>query len=159
MAVSTGAKPPPFPPGPTTVVLIRHADVVQPPLTGDDPLTPAGQARAVALCDLLQDAGVGAIYTSDRLRTKQTAAPLAARRGLTPVVWTGTSAGLAADLLAHHRGSTVLVVGHSNTVPEIAAALGRTWPGVIGPTSFDNLLWMSIPTRGRKSLHHLHYRS
>jgi len=112
----------------TVVVLVRHAEKAAP--TGDVALSPGGEARAAALAAALRDAGVQAVLTTQLRRTRQTAEPLAAARGLTPeIVPVGSdvpehAARVAAAVRQRHQGQTVLVVGHSNTVPAIIAALG-----------------------------------
>jgi broad specificity phosphatase PhoE len=112
-----------------TIILVRHAERAAEP-AGDPVLSPAGQARAAALADSLAGLGITAVVTTQFQRTRLTAAPLAQARGLTPVV-VATSGGLAAHVRAvadTARALTaagpVLVVGHSNTVPRIVAALG-----------------------------------
>lgn len=127
----------------TTVVLVRHAEKG----AGQDPgLTPEGQARAGALVTALGKSGVGAIYVTNFQRTQQTAAPLAAELGLTPIVMgiTGSAqahaAAVAADIRANRVGQRVLVVGHSNTVTMIMAELGITGVQPIDDaTEFDRL--------------------
>jgi phosphohistidine phosphatase SixA len=113
---------------PPVVFVVRHAEKAPEP--GDDPgLSAEGRARAAALQAALADAGVSAVVVTPRRRTSQTAAPLAAARGLTPEV-VPFGAGVAEHAAAvaaaarRHAGGAVLVVGHSNTVPAIVAALG-----------------------------------
>jgi probable phosphoglycerate mutase len=53
---------------------------------GDPPLDPVGEAEAVAVADRLMTEDLTAIYVTSLQRTAQTAAPLAERRGITPVV-------------------------------------------------------------------------
>src|SRR6476659_9429266 len=70
---------------PTVVVLVRHAEKATTP--ADDPgLTEAGRTRAAALADALSDARVDAIITTAVERTRQTAAPLAQKQHVTPIV-------------------------------------------------------------------------
>jgi broad specificity phosphatase PhoE len=114
--------------GPTTVFIVRHAEKADAP-AADPPLTPAGEARARALAELLTHAGIGAVISTPYARTRGTAAPLAAARGLTvetvPVAGgVPAHAAAVAEAVRRHAGKAVLVVGHSNTVPAIAAALG-----------------------------------
>jgi broad specificity phosphatase PhoE len=142
----------PAPPAPATVVLIvRHAE--RAPGTGDVPVSDAGRARALALADLGRVTGVSAIITTQFQRTRQTAAPLAEAMGITPVVVTTQSdvAKHAADVAAAVRaqaGKTVLVVGHSNTVPAIVAALGGPkFPDLCEP-EFDALITMVLDPEG-----------
>jgi len=108
----------------TTVILVRHAEKSQ---QGADPaLTQVGEARALRLAAMLRDAGVTAVFASDTLRARATAAPLAARLGLPVEEYAGRDVeGLVAAVADRHRGETVLVVGHSNTVPQILDRLTR----------------------------------
>jgi phosphohistidine phosphatase SixA len=130
LAGSTGAAP--LAAGdrpPAMVVLVRHAEKAAEP-EGDPPLTAAGRARAAALAEALDGAGVTAIVTSEALRTRETARPVAEARSLEPVAIGFGQGGLAAHVAAvaaevrRHPGGVVLVVGHSNTIPLIIAALG-----------------------------------
>lgn len=114
-------------PGPLVVVVVRHAEKA--PVPGNDPpLSAAGDVRARALAATLRDANVTAVVVSQWQRTRQTAAPMASARGLTPVVVAAGAdvaghAAAVASAVRRHSG-TVLVVGHSNTVGPIVAALG-----------------------------------
>lgn len=110
-----------------TVIVLRHAEKT---LGFDDPpLASAGIARAERLASMLRDAGVDAIYVSDTRRARETAAPLAARLQLRAVEYPARDIeALAAQLKDHERGSTVLVVGHSNTAPQIVATLAGGSP-------------------------------
>lgn len=112
---------------PSVVILVRHAEKAAAP--ADDPaLSEAGLARAQALAASLRDAGVTAIVTTQFKRTRDTAQPLAAARGLQPEVVAAAKGEAHAQAVAaavrRHAGGVVLVVGHSNTVPAIIAALG-----------------------------------
>ncbi len=53
---------------------------------GDPPLSELGRAQALRVCDRLAGGGIDAIYVTTLCRTAQTAAPLAERLGLTPVI-------------------------------------------------------------------------
>ena len=127
------------------VIIVRHAeraDAGTPAakMTGADPdLSPAGAARAERLAALLKDAGVTAIFTTERKRTRQTAAPLAKTLGLTPIVVAADDTAALVGKLREATG-TVLVVGHSNTIPDIVGQLGVTQPVKIDDMEFDNLL-------------------
>jgi phosphohistidine phosphatase SixA len=113
--------------GPALVLVVRHAEKAD---NSDDPvLSAAGEARALALAEALSDARVDHVIVTHRQRTRLTAAPLLAARGLTPeVVPFGRDMAehVAAVAAAVRRrpGQVVLVVGHSNTVPMIVHALG-----------------------------------
>lgn len=109
----------------TTVIVLRHAEKAAEPL-GDPVLSPQGIARAARLADLLGATPLAAIYSSDTQRTRQTAAPLAVRQRLPVTVREGKDiAGLLEDIGSRHIGRSVVVVGHSNTVPGIVSTLTR----------------------------------
>jgi broad specificity phosphatase PhoE len=122
----------------TTVLLVRHAEKMSEP-ADDPPLSPVGEDRAVALAGWLSDSDVRAIYVSDKLRTRQTARPVAEQAGIDVVELPADDVeGLVATLRAKHRGETVLVVGHSNTLPAIIRRLGGE-AGAIDPADFSRL--------------------
>ncbi len=132
----------------TTVILVRHAE--RPPGTDPD-LLPEGRARAESLAVSLARTTVDAIIHTQFKRTGQTAAPLAAQKGVTPLVVTatGTEVQHAAEVvrsLDGLKGKTVVYVGHSNTVPAVIQALGITPAPVISDTSYANFF---IVTRGK----------
>jgi broad specificity phosphatase PhoE len=126
---------------PTVVVLVRHAEKAA--AGGQDPeLTEAGTARAGALAAALAEAGVDAVVTTQLRRTRLTAQPLMRELGLSPEV---VPAGgpdhpkAVADAVRRHAGKTVLVVGHSNTVPAIVTALGAPPMGELCDHEYSNL--------------------
>jgi phosphohistidine phosphatase SixA len=133
---------------PTLVILVRHAEKAM--LPADDPdLTPAGQARATALTTALESSGVDVIITTEFRRTRETAAPLAAARHIEPIVVQSSSdtaahARAVAAEIARHQGHTILVVGHSNTVPAIVSALGGQSLPEICDDRFATLVVLSL---------------
>jgi broad specificity phosphatase PhoE len=119
------------------VILVRHAERQ----AGDDPhLDADGKRRANLLAAMLGESGVAAIFTSTYKRTKETAAPLAELLGLTPKVIADDPIAAAAEVRA--AGSCVLVVGHTDTVPELIERLGG--PDVaIDDDEFDRMFILS----------------
>ncbi|HKV99648.1 MAG TPA: phosphoglycerate mutase family protein [Vicinamibacterales bacterium] len=135
------------------VYVVRHAeraDGGMPPAgvaKPDPPLSEAGKARADKLASMLAISGVTAIYVTEYVRTQQTAAPLAAALKLRPaVIPSSGTADLVARLKADHRNDIVLVVGHSNSVPEIIKALGGP-PVTIADDEYDKL-FIVVPATG-----------
>lgn len=113
------------------VYLVRHAEKADAKGDPDVMLSEAGQRRAAALADWFGERRLDAIYTTHLRRTQQTAAVLAAARGLElRVLPAGDTAALVARLRERHCGEHVLAVGHSNTVPDIAVALGAEAPRI-----------------------------
>jgi phosphohistidine phosphatase SixA len=144
-----------------TVFLVRHAERADatpgasPTMAADPDLSEAGRARAQSLATALKDVHITAIYATEFKRTQQTAAPLAKALGLTvKIVTSKTQAGLLKQLKASK--SNVLVVGHSNTVPEVIKGLGVATPVTIGDEEFDNLFLVTPGTH--PSVLRLHYR-
>lgn len=114
------------------VIVVRHAERADggaTPATSavaspDPELSEAGKARAQKLAAMLADAGVIAIYTTEYKRTKDTAAPLAAKINVPVTVVVSRDANALAAKIKAHKTGVVLVIGHSNTVPAIVKALG-----------------------------------
>ena len=116
-----------------TVIFVRHAERADggagsASMTGapaDPSLSEAGAARAARLATMLADAGVKGIYTSEFKRTQETAKPLASKLGIAiEVVPSKDATALAAKIKAAHPRDTVLIVGHSNTIPDLVRAFG-----------------------------------
>lgn len=135
----------------TVVIVVRHAE--RAPGSGDPPLSEAGQARARVLADIGKATGVSAVITTQLQRTRQTAQPLVEALGITPVV-VNTQSDLtkhAADVAAavrQYAGKTVLVVGHSNTVPAIVAALGGPKYADLCEPEYDSLITLVLDAEG-----------
>ncbi|MEP1230429.1 MAG: phosphoglycerate mutase family protein [Litorimonas sp.] len=106
---------------PLKVFLVRHAEKTA---DKDDPaLTQGGQERAALLSSMLKDAGITHIHSSDYQRTRDTAAPLATRLGLSVDIYDPRDLpAMAAKLQA--SGGRHLVVGHSNTTGALTELLG-----------------------------------
>ncbi len=109
---------------PQIVILVRHAE--RPGnMNSDAGISKVGRCRAEVLAKMLADTGIKRIYVSEVARTQQTAEPLAKRLGLNPeVVPANDVDALVSKLRAASPPGVALVVGHSNTVPEIIRRLG-----------------------------------
>jgi broad specificity phosphatase PhoE len=142
--------------GSTVVLVVRHADKASD--AEDSPLNDAGMRRAQALAAVAADAGVSAIYTTQFKRNRDTAQPLAQRTGVTV---TEASVNLqnpgdygqrlARDIIEQHRGQTVLVVGHGNTVASIVEGLTGRAPQ-LGDIQYGDLLIVTVPPSGPAGL-------
>ena len=130
------------------VYVMRHLNT--PSGQADPDLLPEGRRTAEALAVWLRGEHLGAIYVTDYKRTRQTVAPLAARLGLTPIVYDpADTPGLIARVRAAHGAEhgAVLIVGHSNTVPDIVAALGGERPAALVHEDFGDV-WRIAPGGG-----------
>ena len=147
----------------TTIVLVRHAEK-QLGAISDAPLSPQGEVRASRLASMFGDneqfGRIRKIYVTNTRRTQQTASGLAQRLGLTPeVVDPKVDSGeFARRVLRENRGSRALIVGHSNTIPEIIAALTRVNAvPPMGDEEFDTVYVVTVPTIGKVSVLRLKY--
>ena len=93
-------------------------------------------------------------------RSQQTAASLAQRLGIEPTVVEAriSNADLARKVLRENRGGLAIVVGHSNTVPQLVGELsGRDQVPEMGDEEYDTLYVVTVPTIGRPSVLRMKY--
>ena len=144
----------------TTIIFVRHAERAVGP--ADDPgLSDAGQARASELARQLVDAdvvaGVDAIYATQYKRTQETAQFVATahknrlQRELPVNTYDAADTQtVLEEILKNHKGKIILVVAHSNTVPELIANLGASKKvPPIADDEYDNIYIISIPWFGK----------
>ena len=138
---------------PSTVILVRHAERATAP-AGDPVLTEAGTQRAADLATALAAARVSAIITTHLQRTQLTARPVMEAIGQPHIV---VRAGgptrahvdsVAAAVRRRPAGDVVLVVGHSNTIPAIIAALGGPVMPDLCENQFSSLFILEYPANG-----------
>jgi len=147
---------------PTTVIVVRHAEKSL-GADSDPPLTPAGQARAELLAQMFgagrNPGHIDAIFVSPTLRSRMTAAPLAARLGLTPIEGPAHDVPqLVSRLLHEHAGSRVLVIGHSDTVTAIVERLsGAEGLPLIADDEYGTMYIVTVPRIGRATFLRLTY--
>jgi broad specificity phosphatase PhoE len=136
------------------VFVVRHAERADAGATmsqmrgqADPPLSAAGMARARKLAAMLADAGIKAIYTTEFVRTQQTAQPLADRLKIAEQHMAAKDTpALVAAIRRQHPDDIVLVVGHGDTVPDVIKALGG--PAItLGANEYDNL-FIVVPATG-----------
>lgn len=140
-----------------TVILVRHAERAG-GMSADVGISEAGRRRAEALARMLADANVKRIYTSEVARTGQTAEPLASRLHIRPeVVPAKDIEGLVAKLRAGAPDGVVLVVGHSNTLPEIIKLLGGGSVPPIGDSEYDRLFVATLTRPNQATVVTLRY--
>lgn len=125
-------------------------------MADNPPLNAAGQARAKKLAETLRSAGIHTIYTTEYLRTRQTAAPLAQALKLQPVMAAARDTGTLVEKVKEAKGN-VLVVSHADMVPAILKGLGVKEPVTIGDNEYDSLFVVIRPASGEPTFLHLHY--
>ena len=153
---------------PKTVFLIRHAEREDEPRQ-DPPLKKEGVARSQELARLLSNAGIKSIYTSQFARTKLTAEPLASKLGLTaasislksnptnPRQIAEESTAEVVNKIMERPGENVLVVGHSNSIPDVIKMLGGDVVPTIDERTFDDLFIVTVYAKGKAKVTHMKY--
>lgn len=132
----------------TVIVLVRHGEKVDESRDAD--LSAAGRERARALAAILKDAGVGAVYSTDYIRTRETARPLADLLAKPIEVYDGDELEAFATAL-RSRGGRALVVGHSDTTPELVKLLGGEPGAPIASDEYDRLYILTLSGDGKVS--------
>lgn len=155
---------------PITVYLVRHAERADEPRQ-DPPLTEKGSLRSQELARILGNAKIKAIITSQFLRTKLTAEPLSK---LSNVAVTSISLSLnpsnprqiaeastaeVTNKILEQAGGSVLVVGHSNSIPDVIKMLGGDVSPVIDEKKFDDLFVVTVYGKGKAKVAHMKYGS
>jgi phosphohistidine phosphatase SixA len=142
----------------TTVFVMRHAEkLTSNPQDSDPLLAPAGEARALELAQLFGRApkaqGLDAIFVSEFRRTQDTVGPLANRLGV-PVIRMPADdpEATAKRALAENRGGRVLVVGHSDTVPEIVRELSGVDVGPMSEAEYGIVYVVTVPRFSRAAV-------
>ncbi|HNT50664.1 MAG TPA: phosphoglycerate mutase family protein [Cyclobacteriaceae bacterium] len=133
----------------TTVILVRHGEK-----STDDPKDPelseAGKQRAQQLMKVLKEIKVDAIYATPYKRTRNTVAPLANAKGLTVSNYDPSKKEEIDQMLQKFAGGTIVIAGHSNTVPGLANYLtGKNELQNFDDTDYDNLLIVTVIEKGK----------
>ena len=117
--------------------LVRHAEKTK--AETDPALTEVGAKRAQDLAMRLKGVPLTKIYSSDYIRTRDTAAPIAGEKNLDVVIYNPRDLeGVSKNLLT--ETGHILVVGHSNTTPELSKLLGGdAGAPIIEATEYDRL--------------------
>ena len=137
----------------TTFIVVRHAEKATDDAK-DPSLSRLGRQRADLLAARLAQEPLVAAYATGFRRTRQTAQPAADAHDIAISAYDAQlpAAVFASQLRAAHGRGTVLVVGHSNTVPEIVAALSGAPVDAMSEQQFDRLYRVSIDADGKATL-------
>ena len=146
------------------MIFVRHAEKAA--LPADDPaLSEAGQRRAAELARQLVDAdvvpgvGVDVVYSTSYRRTVETAKPVADALGLQVMMYDAAdTVSFLETAVRQYKGKIILVVGHSNTVPEMIGNMGasKSVPE-IAEDEYDNIYLVSIPWFGKTKTIRMRY--
>jgi phosphohistidine phosphatase SixA len=138
-----------------TVYLVRHAEKH---IADKDPaLTACGQARAEALATSLAGVKLAAVYATPYQRTQQTAAAVAKQQQLDITQYDPRQPEI---LLSQLKAQTlpVLVVGHSNTVPELVTQLSGIAMAALTEQDYDLLYQVKLTAPASVSISRQSFR-
>lgn len=129
-----------------TVFLVRHAEKMD--SSADPELSEAGKQRAVVLAETLASAKIDYIYSTDYIRTRETAVPTARHFNLDINLYNPHKLEAFAAELKQKVGRH-LVVGHSNTTPMLVKLLGGEAGSEINEKSeYDRLYVITVSSNG-----------
>jgi broad specificity phosphatase PhoE len=133
----------------TTFILVRHAE--RSDESGGDPdISEDGKARAKRLAEALSKTSIQAIYSTGYKRTKNTVTPLADAKGLKISIYEALKGEEIEKMLKDNMGGTIVVSGHSNTIPWTANYLiGKDEFKNFGDDDYGNFLVVSVLSKGK----------
>jgi broad specificity phosphatase PhoE len=144
----------------TTVIAVRHAEKKIEPNNQDPDLTPEGEARAKEIARMFAPASVNAIYATQYKRTQETVKPLSDQTGVQPTILQANQTDeLVKQILTNHRGETIFVAGHNNTIPALVSTLSGDQYPTIPESEFDNVYIVTIYRFGKAKVVKLKYGS
>lgn len=104
----------------TTYYFIRHAEKEKNAVADRNPhLNEKGKQRALFWKDMLAKTPLDAVYSTSYFRTKETAQPVAQDHNL-PILTYNPGELFSAEFQEKTKGKIILIVGHSNTTPQLA---------------------------------------
>ncbi|HVK46226.1 MAG TPA: phosphoglycerate mutase family protein [Pseudobacter sp.] len=140
-----------------TYYVVRHAEKATPSdgtvmnTPNDPPLSATGQQRSQALKNVLSDKGIRHIYSTNTIRTRSTAQPLSELLNLNIQTYGPRPDTAFIQQLKQLRKNT-LIVGHSNTIDDIANMLAgeQKVDGDLPESVYDQLFIIRYKNGGKK---------
>ena len=137
----------------TKFYVVRHAEKETNTMSGDVPLSETGRQRAEALKELLRDKKIGTVYSTNYIRTRSTAQPLADAVGVTVQVYDPRDSTFINRIINTGNKDSegnMLIVGHSNTIDDIVNKLMNATmvPGDLPESQYGDLF--IVKTKGKK---------
>ncbi|MEM7104427.1 MAG: phosphoglycerate mutase family protein [Bacteroidota bacterium] len=134
----------------TTFYLVRHAEKMSDG-TKDPPLNDAGEKRSLLLADLFSEVDFDAIYTSDFKRTRSTATPISDKQDKVITLYDPHNLdNFKKHLFQNHKGQQVLIVGHSNTTPNLVnKIIGKEKHEQLDESEYDKIFIVKSTLNGK----------
>lgn len=140
----------------TTIIVVRHAEKVDD--SNDPELSPEGEERALRLAQMLENTDIDVIYSTNYKRTLGTVHPIAEEKGLEILLYDSRNEVEYAQIFERNKGTTILIVGHSNTVPLAANHyLGEDRLEKFDESDYGNFFILIVTEIGNAKLIHLRY--
>jgi 2,3-bisphosphoglycerate-dependent phosphoglycerate mutase len=141
----------------TTFILVRHAEK-ESDGTKDPSLSTSGKERARKLAALLEETSVDAIYSTDYKRTRETAMPLAEAKQLQIQFYEPQKAPVIDEMITKYGGRTIVIIGHSNTIPWTANYLaGKELYPNFADDDHNDVLIVTYAGKGNAKVTRLNY--
>jgi broad specificity phosphatase PhoE len=135
----------------TTFILVRHAEK-EADGSKDPDFSEKGKERATRLHSLLKEASIDAVYSTPYKRTHNTVSTIAQSKNLPVTDYDAMNAEAMQAMLNKHRGGTILVSGHSNTIPWTAnLLLGENKYAAWEDSEYDNILIITLTDLGKNA--------
>jgi 2,3-bisphosphoglycerate-dependent phosphoglycerate mutase len=106
----------------TKVIVVRHAEKAN-DRTKNPSLSEEGQNRAKRLSAMLKDVIIDEAYSTSYKRTTQTLTPLSEAKNIEIKSYDALNPTSVEQAVKNGSGKTIIVVGHSNTVPSLVNKL------------------------------------
>ena len=135
----------------TTFILTRHAEKENDG-TSDPKLSEAGLKRAIQLSEMLSDTKIDKIISTPYKRTRETVRQIAEKAGLEIGTYDHRDKKLLSSLLKANEGGTIVISGHSNTIPVLVNQLtGSNKYAQLDEDEYDKLFIVSCTKVGNGS--------
>lgn len=135
----------------TTFILVRHAEKVADG-SQDPELSQQGIERSIKLAELLKNSKIDAIYSTNFKRTRNTVSVVAKEKALEVKLYESSKPAEIDKMISENTGKTILVVGHSNTIPGIANQLiGKNEYQNFADAEYGNIIIVSVLEKGKSA--------
>lgn len=140
----------------TTIIFVRHAEKIDD--SRDPELSEEGENRALRLAKMLENMPIDAIYSTDYKRTRGTIGPVAVAKQLDVQFYDPRDHARLDEILVANKGGTVLICGHSNSVPmTVNFYLDEERFEKFLETDYENFIVLTLKEKGDASVLHLKY--
>ena len=130
--------------GETKIIIVRHAE--KDTMGGSNPgLTADGENRADRLSHSFPGITPDEFYSTNYIRTVATVKPWAKMAGKEVKLYDAKSQAAFAEIIKLETGKTIVIAGHSNTVPPLVnLILGKEKYSLLKDNEYDKIFLITI---------------